>query len=145
MVHICDTIGGLKCLSLLHMTTCGNLCNNAFTFPGGSTQQSSFPVPRSLDRLFFNNCNLECTDYFPLNFRDQSSLQYLNLSNNAFERLPSYNHLGNLRVLDLSSCSKLKCLSCLPNTLAELYIHHCESLEKVFFESHRFSLQELGC
>ncbi|KAL8260249.1 hypothetical protein R6Q59_028202 [Mikania micrantha] len=41
-------------------------------------------------------------------------------------------------------CSKLKWIQDLPSTLAELYIYYCESLEKVTFESHQFTLQEFG-
>ncbi|KAI3701597.1 hypothetical protein L6452_26787 [Arctium lappa] len=133
LVYISETIRDLTSLSLLDMTGCENL------------QRRSFPnLPQSLERLFLKDCNLECTDDFPLSFIDQSFLRYLNLGNGIFQVLPTYNHLKSLRVLDLSLCSRLRWLLCLPSTLAELYIYYCTSLEKVTFESHQFTLQELG-
>ncbi|XP_076923860.1 disease resistance protein RPS6-like [Bidens hawaiensis] len=131
LTYVCETIKGLANLGTLNMTGCDSM-------------QHSFSFPRLIERLFLKDCKLECTDDFPLTFTSQISLQYLNLGNNQFEHLPSYTHLKNLRVLDLSMCSKLKRLQGLPSTLAELYIYYCESLEKVAFESHQFTLQEFG-
>ncbi|KAJ0541044.1 putative leucine-rich repeat domain superfamily [Helianthus annuus] len=110
----------------------------------GVTRESAVSFPVSLHRLFLDDCNLECTDSFPMSLSDQCYLQYLNLGNSQFESLPCYDHLKNLRVLDLSFCSKLKCLIRLPSTLAELYIFGCELLEKITFQSPRFTLQEFG-
>ncbi|KAL8252516.1 hypothetical protein R6Q59_036209 [Mikania micrantha] len=132
LVNVCNTLGDLKDLALLNMTGC-----NTLTKP-------SFPLPSSLHRLFLKDCHLECTDSFPLSFSVQLKLQYLNLANSLFESLPCYNHLDNLRVLDLSFCSRLKCLICLPSTLAELYIYGCEFLERITFQFSRFTLQEFG-
>lgn len=117
------------------MTGCENLWKNLKTFP----------TPCSLKQLFLSDCKLEHTDNFNLNFSDLSSMQYLNLENNLFTFLPVFNLFGNLHILDLSGCSKLKELLSLPSTLTELYINHCESLEKVTFQSHRFTLQKLVC
>ena len=119
----------------------------ALSFGRQSPQQPSFFLPLSLERLFLKSCNLEHNNYH-LTFQDQSLLQYLNLSNNVFELLPDYNHLKNLRVLDLSFCSNLKCILRLPSTLEKLFITCCKALEKVTFESHRFTLGEIdyeGC
>ncbi|KAJ9552639.1 hypothetical protein OSB04_016684 [Centaurea solstitialis] len=131
LVDICKTIKDLRKLTLLNMTGCEHL---HYSF--------SFPCP--LERIFLKDCNLECTDDFPLSFSDQSALQYLNLGGSKFEELPTYNHLKSLRVLDLSLCSMLRYLLCLPSTLAELYIYYCTSLENVSFESGVFTLQEFG-
>ncbi|KAJ9567481.1 hypothetical protein OSB04_003447 [Centaurea solstitialis] len=131
LVHICETIEKLASLGLLNMNGCQNL-------------KYSFSLPHSLERLFLKDCNLECTDDFPLTFSDQPFLQYLNLGNGIFELLPTYKHLQTLRVLELSFCSRLRWLLCLPSTLAELYTYYCTSLEKVTFESGRFTLQEFG-
>ncbi|KAK1418435.1 hypothetical protein QVD17_27580 [Tagetes erecta] len=139
LINVCKTIEGLKSLALLNMTGCKNLFRH-INLLAASTFSFSF----SLHRLFLNSCHLECTDSFPLSFIDQPLLQYLNLGNSQFELLPSYDHLKNLRVLDVSFCSKLKSLLCLPSTLAELYVYFCESLEKITFQSHRFTLQEFG-
>ncbi|GKB18258.1 TMV resistance protein N-like protein [Tanacetum coccineum] len=146
LLHVCRTIGNLERLALLNMAGCKNLFNRVPIITSGleSAQELSFPLPRSLQRVFLNDCNLECTDYFPLSFSYQSFLQYINLANGHFEILPSYNLLKNLRVLDLRKCSRLKRLLCLPSTLAELYIYDCKSLEKITFESGRFTLQEFG-
>ncbi|KAJ0605573.1 putative kelch-type beta propeller, leucine-rich repeat domain superfamily [Helianthus annuus] len=149
LVNVCKTIEGLKSLALLNMTGCKNLfrCVNlsaASTSGAVVTEQPIFSCPSSVNRLFLNDCHLECTNSFPLNFSVQPVLLYLNLGNSLFESLPCYNHLENLRVLDLSFCSRLRCLVCLPNTLAELYVYECELLERITFQSPRFTLQEFG-
>ncbi|KAL7591516.1 hypothetical protein Lser_V15G33193 [Lactuca serriola] len=137
LVRVCETIGDLTSLALLNMTGCRKLLL-------GVTEQHTFSLPHSLHRLFLKDCNLECTDSFTLSFNVQLSLQYLNLGNSLFECLPCYDHLKYLRVLDLSLCSRLKWLVCLPSTLAELYVYYCLSLEKITFQEHRFTLQEFG-
>ncbi|XP_024961907.1 disease resistance protein RRS1-like [Cynara cardunculus var. scolymus] len=154
--YVCESIEGLENLELLNMTGCANLPWNLGTNTvnkklkastsacRGSSQQTSFSLPHSLVRLFLKNCNLECTEYSPLSFRVQPKLQYLDLGGGLFEFLPSYNHLKNLRVLDLTMCYRLKYLLYLPNTLEELYIYLCHSLERITFESERFTLQEFG-
>ncbi|KAI3701537.1 hypothetical protein L6452_26698 [Arctium lappa] len=153
LVRVCETIGDLASLTLLNMTGCKNLCKGEqingllgleASASGGVTEQLTFSFPYSLHRLFLKDCNLECTDSFPLSFSVQPFLQYLNLGNSLFEFLPCYDHLKNLRVLDLSLCSRLQLLLCLPSTLAELYVYYCKSLEKITFQSHRFTLQEFG-
>ncbi|XP_024961630.1 disease resistance protein RML1A-like, partial [Cynara cardunculus var. scolymus] len=158
LVHVCETITELTSLALLNMTGCKHLCTReqinvleeikASTSGGQVTKQPPFSFPHSLQRLFLKDCNLDCTDSFPLSFSVQPFLQYLNLSNSFFEFLPCYDHLKSLRILDLSFCSRLKWLLCLPSTLAELYVYYCESLEKITFQSAQFKLQELayeGC
>ncbi|XP_035832789.1 uncharacterized protein LOC110875549 [Helianthus annuus] len=149
--NVCETIGGLKSLATLNMIGCKNLFNReqnnllgASTSGEVLTKQPTFYFPLSLHRLFLKDCNLEYTDSFSLGFKIQPYLQYLNLGNNLFEFIPCYNHLKSLRVLDLSFCSRLKCLLCLPRTLAELYIYYCVLLERITFESHRFTLHEFG-
>lgn len=154
LFRICRGVGNLERLSILIMTGCKNLFKrvqtNTLVDLETSTsveeraQELSFPLPHSLQRVLLNECNLECTDYFPVSFRDQLFLQYINLGNGLFEILPSYNHLRDLRVLDLRKCSRLKSLISLPSTLAELYIYDCTSIEKISFESGRFTLQEFG-
>ncbi|KAK1425252.1 hypothetical protein QVD17_20600 [Tagetes erecta] len=132
LVNVCNTLGDLTSLALLNMTGCNALTKPAFQFPC------------SLHRLFLKDCHLECTDSFPLSFSVQLDLLYLNLGNGLFESLPCYDHLEKLRVLDLSFCSRLKCLVSLPSTLAELYVYGCELLERITFQAPRFTLQEFG-
>ncbi|GKD71770.1 TMV resistance protein N-like protein, partial [Tanacetum coccineum] len=131
LVHVCETIGGLTSLIEVNMTGCENLGNysgkninplkklKASIFGEGSSRVPSLDFPSSLERLFLKDCNIDCSDFFPLSFSDQSSLQYLNLGNGLFVFLPNYIHLKNLRILDLSLCSKLTWLLCLPSTLVE--------------------------
>ncbi|KAJ0599063.1 putative P-loop containing nucleoside triphosphate hydrolase, leucine-rich repeat domain superfamily [Helianthus annuus] len=155
LVHVCETLGDLTNITLLDMTKCEKLFKGnksgalsrlvVSTFNRICTKENSFFLPHPLEQLFLKDCNLGNTNYFPLSLSNQSILQYLNLGNNMFEFLPSYSHLINLRVLDLTMCSKLKRLLSLPSTLAELYISYCESLEKVTFESYGFTLQEFEC
>ncbi|KAK1431518.1 hypothetical protein QVD17_07978 [Tagetes erecta] len=132
LVNVCNTLGDLTSLALLNMTGCHNLTKSTFCFPF------------SLHRLFLKDCHLERTESFPLSFCLQLDLQYLNLGSSLFESLPCYSHLEYLRVLDLSFCSRLKCLLCLPSTLEELYIYGCELLERITFQAPRFTLQEFG-
>ncbi|KAK1425253.1 hypothetical protein QVD17_20601 [Tagetes erecta] len=132
LVNVCNTIGDLTSLALLNMTGCNTLTKPTFQFPS------------SLHRLFLKDCHLECTDSFPLSFNVQLDLLYLNLGNGLFESLPCYDHLEKLRVLDLSFCTRLKCLTSLPSNLAELYVYGCELLERITFQAPRFTLQEFG-
>ncbi|GJW50472.1 G-patch domain-containing protein [Tanacetum coccineum] len=78
-------IGILERLALLNMEGCKNLFNSVPISTSGlkSALELSFPLPRSLQRVLLNDCNLECTDYFPLSFSDQSFLQYINLANGS--------------------------------------------------------------
>lgn len=142
LVSVSKTIGELKSLALLNITGCEHLLKAS-----DHGQQPLFDFPHSLERLLLKSCNLEHNSSF-VSFQDQSVLQYLHLGNNLFEFLPDYNHLKTLRVLDLSFCSRLKCIECLPSTLEELFITCCKSLEKITFQSHRFTLREIdyeGC
>ncbi|KAK1419863.1 hypothetical protein QVD17_29254 [Tagetes erecta] len=132
LTKVCDTIEDLKRLALLNMTG----CNQPFIFR----------FPSSLRQLFLKDCNLE-EDFRKtrIRFLNLEYLQYLSLVNNP---LISYDvfirFMMNLRVLDMSFCSRVKYLYMLPSTLKELYIYYCESLEIVSFSSQRFTLQEIG-
>ncbi|XP_076896995.1 uncharacterized protein LOC143550188 [Bidens hawaiensis] len=150
LVNVCKSIGDLTSLAILNMTGCKNLFRhtNMSTSRGVDTKQPTFSFPSSLHQLFLKDCHLISTDSFPLSFGGQPDLQYLNLGNSLFEFLSCYNSIERLRVLDLSFSSRLKCLLCLPSTLAELYICGCELLETITFESPQFNLQEFryeGC
>ncbi|KAF5789024.1 hypothetical protein HanXRQr2_Chr09g0366011 [Helianthus annuus] len=58
--------------------------------------------------------------------------------------MPNNIDLKMLRLLNLYSCPNLKSLLCLPSTLEELCIDWCTSLERITFQSGRFSLREFG-
>lgn len=144
LVRVSEAIEDLKCLSLLNVTGCEQLFKVS-NF--GQQQPVNFSFPHMIQSLLLKNCSIEPNNHF-LNFKHHSLLQYLNLSNNLFDLLPDYNHLKNLRVLDLSFCSRLKCIECLPSTLEELFITCCKSLEKIAFQSPQFTLREIdyqGC
>nr|XP_043627796.1 disease resistance protein RPV1-like isoform X2 [Erigeron canadensis] len=145
LVHVSEPIGELMSLAQLNMTGCEHLLKALVL--GGQSPQLAFSFPHLLERLLLKSCNLDCNNNF-LSFQEQSLLQHLHLGNNIFESLPDFNHLKSLRVLDLSFCTNLKCIHCLPSTLEELYITCCKSLEKVTFQSRRFRLQKIdyeGC
>ncbi|KVE51521.1 hypothetical protein Ccrd_023963, partial [Cynara cardunculus var. scolymus] len=145
LVDVCETIGDLMNLALLDMSECRKLFRKRASTSGrGSPQQISFSFPRSLVWLSLRDCTLDVTEYFSPSFSIQPKLQYLDLGRGWFESLPSYNHLENLRVLNLTLSHRLKWLLCLPSALAELYVYDCYSLEKITFESHRFTLHEFG-
>lgn len=154
LIYVSERIGDLKKLVLLNMTGCKSLFQmqqtNTLAVPDHSisiekvTEQPRFPLPSSVQRLYLNHCNLECNNSVLLSFTHQVSLKFLNLGGSLFKILPYYDHLNELRVLDLSYCLMLQELAYLPCKLEELYIYYCESLEKITFQSHKFALQEFG-
>ncbi|CAH1449193.1 unnamed protein product [Lactuca virosa] len=147
LTHVCETIECLESLSLLDFTGCTNLWKVSSnkkpksSCTGGGIPRQSFSLPDSLKFLFLNDCNLENNNDIPLFFSGQPFF-YLNLGNNLLEVLPNNINLKMLRVLELTSCPKLKSLLCLPSTLEELYTYRCFSLEKITFESARFKLRK---
>ncbi|KAJ0496029.1 putative leucine-rich repeat domain superfamily, heavy metal-associated domain superfamily [Helianthus annuus] len=127
--HVCKTVRYLENLSYLSLTGCTRLwkalsnqkCVNqlerlkALCICGGTPQQPLFPLPQSLSTLI---------------------LSYI-----SFEILPTYIDLKMLRVLNLTSCPNLKSLPCLPSTLKWLHVDWCTSLERITFQSARFTLE----
>ena len=68
----------------------------------------------------------------PENIGQLSSLEYLYLSKNNFERIPkSIIQLSKLSCLYLSYCGKLQSLPKLPCSLHKLHAHHCTALESL--------------
>ncbi|XP_076921846.1 uncharacterized protein LOC143583421 [Bidens hawaiensis] len=65
----------------------------------------------------------------------------MTLAVNSFEMLPSHIDLKMLWSLELTDCSNLKSLPCLPSMLERLYVNWCSSLENITFQSGRFTLQ----
>lgn len=162
LTHVCKTIACLESLAVLDFTGCWNLLKclsdnknvnqlqrlKGLCTGGGIPQESFFSLPDSLKFLFLNNCISYIATDVPLVFSGRQ-LFYMNLGNNQFQHLPNNINLNMLRVLELTFCSYLTCLLCLPSTLEELYIlYGCCSLEKITFESARFRLREFvyqGC
>ncbi|KAJ0799967.1 putative TIR domain, P-loop containing nucleoside triphosphate hydrolase [Helianthus annuus] len=134
--HVCKTIGYLENLSVLSLSGCTRLwkalsnqkCVNqlerlkALCICGGTPQQPLFALPQSLSTL--------------------------NLFDSSFEILPHCVDFKMLQSLCLNCCPNLKSLSCLPSTLKRLRVAWCTLLERITFQSARFTLQELcydGC
>ncbi|KAM7478657.1 hypothetical protein LguiA_026870 [Lonicera macranthoides] len=91
-------------------------------------------LPRSLLSLSLRDCNLSDDD-FPLDFRNLSLLQTLDLSRNHFRNLPRcIGSLSTLQQLDLNSCEELHSISGLPN-VKSLHVMECRSLESVTYQS----------
>ncbi|MFS7917421.1 putative TIR domain, P-loop containing nucleoside triphosphate hydrolase [Helianthus anomalus] len=88
-----------------------------------------------------------CTTEQPL-FALPLSLSILCLNTNLFKIPPSYIDLKKLLTLNLTSCPNLKSLPCLPNTLKRLQVDWCTSLERITFQTARFTLEKFsyeGC
>ncbi|KAJ0942056.1 putative TIR domain, P-loop containing nucleoside triphosphate hydrolase [Helianthus annuus] len=118
--HVCKTIGYLKNLSNLRLVGCTRLW-------------------KALSNQKCVN-QLERTPEQPL-FALPQSLSMLSLSHSSIEILPHYVDLKMLLALELTSCPNLKSLPCLPSTLKTLRVDWCTSLERITFQSARFTLQ----
>ncbi|KAK1437417.1 hypothetical protein QVD17_03208 [Tagetes erecta] len=159
LTHVCKTIGGLENLSLLNLAGCQKLLNDSWKnnlvnqqerlkalFVGGWIPQPSLLLPASLKFLFLDHCNLEYHNDIRLVFN--GPLSGMSVRGNNIELLPNNIDLKMLRILNLSYCINLKSILCLPSTLEELYTFQCKSLEKVTFQSGRFTLRKFdyrGC
>ncbi|VVA37992.1 PREDICTED: TMV resistance N [Prunus dulcis] len=97
-------------------------------------QLHSTTLPCSLVVLHLTNCNIS-DDAFPKDFGNLSSLQSLDLSHNPIRSLPDcIRGLTGLDHLAFSQCTRLESLVGLPR-ITELVAIHCESLERVTFQS----------
>ncbi|MFS7966138.1 putative TIR domain, leucine-rich repeat domain superfamily [Helianthus anomalus] len=144
LTHVCKSIADLENLSRLGFAGCTKLWKYV-NQPGKMMlpEQSSFSLPRSLTWLDLSNGGLDTNNDVCTVFHAQSSFE-LHLAANLFEYLPNNINLKMLRILNLYSCSNLKSLPSIPTTLKELYIDWCTSLERVTFETGRFSLREFA-
>ncbi|CAH1449133.1 unnamed protein product [Lactuca virosa] len=116
LTDVCETIGGLRKLSLLDFGWCnyhGKVAlNNKYANPlqmlktlctgGGIPQPFLVPFPDSLKVLFLNDCNHDRShDDDPL------SLNHMNFGSNPLMFLTNYTNLKMLRVLDVSRCPNI--------------------------------------
>ncbi|XP_024989853.1 TMV resistance protein N-like [Cynara cardunculus var. scolymus] len=86
--------------------------------------------PRSLRRLNLGGCNLVDEDISSVFWEELSNLQVLDLSKNAFSRLPSsLSQLPHLKVIDLFGCYNLVELTDLPSSISVLIACGCTSLK----------------
>ncbi|XP_021981079.1 disease resistance protein RPV1 isoform X1 [Helianthus annuus] len=150
LTHVCKTIGDLESLVLLDLSGCTKpwkaLPSKKYVnqHGGGIPEQPLLLfLPPSLKSLYLANCNLDNNNHDRVVFHAQS-LFNLSLRGNLFEYMPNNIDLKMLRLLNLYSCPNLKSLLCLPSTLEELCIDWCTSLERITFQSGRFSLREFG-
>ncbi|XP_023734374.1 disease resistance protein RPV1 [Lactuca sativa] len=147
LTHVCESIGGLKKLSLLDFGWCNHLGKVA---SNKNENQLLVPLPDSLKILFLNDWNLDGIDDDPLFLIEEPPFFYnhMNLVSNPLMPLTNYTYHGMLRVFDVSGCRNIKSLLCLPSTLEELYTSWCFELEKITFESAQFRLRKFeyqGC
>ncbi|XP_076922177.1 disease resistance protein RML1A-like [Bidens hawaiensis] len=143
LCHLCKSIRYLTRLSNLYLTECIDI----WMASSDKGDQSLLYLPKSLIVLDLSCCDLGYNNDDHVEFHAKS-LFNLFLSHNPFEYLPGKIDLKMLRVLYLLSCPKLKSLPCMPSTLVELYVDGCTSLERITFESTRFSLEKFsyeGC
>ncbi|XP_021978714.2 uncharacterized protein LOC110874159 [Helianthus annuus] len=143
LTHLCKSTGDLEYLDFLDLTGCTKLLKyvkqpETMMVP----QKPLLSLPRSLMLLDLINCDMDHNNDVYVAFHARS-LFVLCLAVNPFEYLPSNINLKMLRILNLYSCPNLKSISCIPSTLLELHIDWCISLERVTFQSGRFTLQ--GC
>lgn len=154
MTHLCKSLKDLESLARLNLTGCPKLWKvswskkyvnqlerlKALCIGGEIQEQSLLSLPRSLMSLDLTNCKLDYKNDVDVVFRAQSLFD-LYLWGNPFEYLPTCIDLKMLRKLSLYSCQNLKSLLCIPSTIEELNIDWCKSLERITFQSARFSLK----
>ncbi|XP_035833255.1 disease resistance protein RPV1 isoform X2 [Helianthus annuus] len=144
LTHISKSIGDLESLVTLDLKGCIKMWKcvhrlETMIIP----EERWFSLPKSLMWLFLTNCDLEFNSDIRVPFHAHSSLR-MSLAYNPFEYLPNNIDLKMLRSLNLYSCQNLKSLPSIPSTLKELYIDWCTSLERLTFQSGRFSLREFA-
>ncbi|XP_028796180.1 TMV resistance protein N-like [Neltuma alba] len=90
-----------------------------------------FDAWRSLEELYLTYCMI-CE--IPDNISAMSLLKILSLRESSVKSLPnSIKHLSELREIDLRQCKRLRSLPELPPSLADCYLHDCQSLETFGF------------
>ncbi|XP_076885466.1 disease resistance protein RPV1-like [Bidens hawaiensis] len=155
LTHLCESVGDLESLALLDLKGCIRLLKastnktNVESRPKrrrideGNSRSPMFTLPCSLKFLYLNNCDIKYNNDALVAFQ-ASSFFNLCLEGSQFKFLPNSFDLKMLQTLDLSSCSRLKSLPCIPSTLEELYVERCYSLENITFQSGRFSLKQFS-
>ncbi|XP_076919072.1 disease resistance protein RUN1-like [Bidens hawaiensis] len=148
LTYLCKSIRDLENLDLLDLTGCTKVLkyiNQVDTMM--LHEQPLLSLPQSLTNVDLTNCDIEFNSDVCVAFHAKSRY-FLDLSVNPFEYLPSFIDFKMLQLLCLYSCSNLKSLPCIPSVLEYLFIDWCTSLERITFQSGRFTLQEFsyeGC
>ncbi|KAH0745789.1 hypothetical protein KY285_007446 [Solanum tuberosum] len=92
---------------------------------------SSISFPASLVTLGLSDCNLGDNAFLHVDFSKLNVLKDLNLNGNPISCPPvSIIHLSRLEKLSLTSCTRLKSISQLPNGVNTVDANDCISLEK---------------
>ncbi|CAN4108221.1 unnamed protein product [Withania somnifera] len=92
-------------------------------------------LPRSLVSLSLVSCRLS-DGSFPKKFSNLPLLEELDLSENSISCLPEWvKSLPQLQSLSVKSCKMLRSLTEMPNSISELSIDSCSSLEMMTYQS----------
>ncbi|KAM2143246.1 hypothetical protein ACFX1R_047066 [Malus domestica] len=119
-------------LEVLDLSGCKGLC-------GGYHFLAQLKIIKVLD---LNDCNI--TDGAVLEIIGSlSSLKYLDLGGNGFDRLPILSGLSQLQFLYLDHCTNLQAILDLPNSLVVLEANYCTALEIMSDFSKMSKMREL--
>lgn len=101
-------------------------------------------LPSSLVSLSLVSCRLS-DGSFPKKFSNLPLLEELDLSENSISCLPEWiKSLPQLQSLSVKSCKMLKSLTEMPNSISELTIDSCSSLEMMTYQSLLSKYPSLG-
>ncbi|KAJ8572682.1 hypothetical protein K7X08_009193 [Anisodus acutangulus] len=101
-------------------------------------------LPSSLVSLSLVSCRLS-DGSFPKKFSNLPLLEELDLSENSISCLPEWvKSLPQLQSLSVKSCKMLKSLTEMPNSISELSIDSCLSLEMMTYQSLKSKYPKLG-
>ncbi|XP_059313473.1 disease resistance protein RUN1-like [Lycium ferocissimum] len=101
-------------------------------------------LPSSLVSLSLVSCRLS-DGSFPEKFSNLPLLEELDLSENSISCLPEWvKSLPQLQSLSVKSCKMLKSLTEMPNSISELSIDSCSSLEMMTYQSLKSKYPSLG-
>ncbi|KAK4378739.1 hypothetical protein RND71_000601 [Anisodus tanguticus] len=101
-------------------------------------------LPSSLVSLSLVSCRLS-DGSFPKKFSNLPLLEELDLSENLISCLPEWvKSLPQLQSLSVKSCKMLKSLTEMPNSISELSIDSCSSLEMMTYQSLKSKYPNLG-
>ncbi|XP_007044430.2 PREDICTED: disease resistance protein TAO1 isoform X1 [Theobroma cacao] len=135
-----ESFGMLSCLMVLKMAKKHSTQEQPESFTLLPTSFSNLSLLEDLDARAWR-----ITGEIPDDFEKLSALEFLNLSQNDFSKLPSsLRGLSLLKKLRLSQCENLESLPPLPSSLEELNLANCISLESISDLSNLKSLEELN-
>ncbi|XP_021292771.1 TMV resistance protein N [Herrania umbratica] len=135
-----ESFGMLSCLMVLKMAKELSTQKQPESFTLLPTSFSNLSSLEDLDARAWR-----ISGEIPDDFEKLTALEFLNLGQNDFSKLPSsLRGLSLLKKLQLSQCEKLESLPPLPSSLEELNLANCISLESISDLSNLKSLEELN-